>query len=81
MMQYNTIYSSNGMKGQHATPMIAKNLVSPLCIMTPKTQQLYYFGESASSDLNKVGNIFDRVKPINANTSTNQQPLGEGQSS
>lgn len=44
------------------TPLLGtKVLASPLQsnLMTPRTQQLYAFGESASSDLEKVRNYFN----------------------
>ena len=49
--------------GYHQTPLINKGLSSPL--MTPKTTALFAFGEGipyASSDLEKVGDVFERVR-------------------
>lgn len=42
------------------TPMIARSLASPL--MTPITQQLYAFGETPSSELSKIGSIFNKAR-------------------
>lgn len=42
--------------------MISRGLVSPLVLMTPRTQQLYAFGESSTSKLAMVNeSIFDRA--------------------
>lgn len=49
------------------TPLLgSKVMASPLQsnLMTPRTHQLYAFGESASGDLEKVGNYF-KQKPLN----------------
>lgn len=57
IMQFNTIYSQNP-RSNIGTPMVPKNfLKSPLTtntFMTPRTVQLYAFGESASGDLDKI---------------------------
>jgi hypothetical protein len=39
--------------------MLNRNMVSPL--MTPRTVQLYAFGESASGELDKMNNIFSKA--------------------
>lgn len=48
--------------GYHQTPIMQRGLVSPL--MTPKTSALFAFGEmpTKSSDLEKVGNVFEMMK-------------------
>ena len=59
-MKYNTIYSQTNSRGTRGptTPMIYSGLASPLVTMTPRTQQLYAIGESSSSELGKVRDIF-----------------------
>ena len=48
--------------GYHQTPIQSRGLASPL--MTPKTTALFAFGEvpTKTSDLEKVGNVFERMK-------------------
>jgi hypothetical protein len=56
-MSYNTIFTQGN--SRTGTPIMPRVLASPL--MTPRTVQLYAFGESASGELDKVSSIFNRM--------------------
>ncbi len=60
MMQYNTIFQQNP-RSNLGTPLIGnKVMASPLIprLMTPRTEQLYAFGETPSSALEKISSKF-----------------------